>query len=51
MNSPHPVLIVDDNDALRASLAEQVAFDGEFTATGAASPLTLIPRSRSDAPP
>ncbi len=37
MNSPHPILIVDDNDALRTSLAEQVAFDGEFTATGAAS--------------
>jgi len=37
MNSPHPILIVDDNDALRTSLAEQVAFDGEFAATGAAS--------------
>ena len=37
MNTPHPVLIVDDNDALRSSLAEQLAFEGEFVATGAAS--------------
>ena len=37
MTSPHPILIVDDNDALRASLAEQLAFEGEFAATGAAS--------------
>lgn len=37
MNSMHPVLIIDDNEALRASLAEQLAFDGEFMASGAAS--------------
>ena len=37
MTAPHPVLIVDDNERLRASLAEQLAFGGEFTATGAAS--------------
>jgi DNA-binding response OmpR family regulator len=37
MTAPHPVLIVDDNARLRASLTEQLAFGGEFTATGAAS--------------
>jgi len=37
MTPPHPVLIVDGNDRLRTSLAEQLAFGGEFTATGAAS--------------
>jgi DNA-binding response OmpR family regulator len=37
MTPPHPVLIVDGNDRLRISLAEQLAFGGEFTATGAAS--------------
>ena len=31
------MLIVDGNDRLRTSLAEQLAFGGEFTATGAAS--------------
>ena len=42
MTSPHPILIVDDNDALRASLAEQLAFEGEFAATGAASSMWLM---------
>ncbi|MCZ8142127.1 MAG: response regulator transcription factor [Acetobacteraceae bacterium] len=37
MTPPHPVLIVDGNDRLRTSLAEQLAFGSEFTATGAAS--------------
>lgn len=36
MIPPHPVLIVDDNDRLRTSLAEQLAFGGEFNAIGAA---------------
>jgi DNA-binding response OmpR family regulator len=37
MTPPHPVLIVDDNERLRTSLAEQLAFGGEFAALGAAS--------------
>ncbi|MFO0185835.1 MAG: response regulator transcription factor [Alphaproteobacteria bacterium] len=37
MTPPHPVLIVDDNERLRASLIEQLAFGGEFAALGAAS--------------
>ncbi|MCA3280283.1 MAG: response regulator transcription factor [Roseomonas sp.] len=37
MTPPHPVLIVDENDRFRASLAEQLAFGGAFTTTGAAS--------------
>ena len=37
MTHPHPVLIVDDNERLRTSLAEQLAFGGEFTGVGAAS--------------
>jgi len=31
MSDPRPVLIVDDDQALRATLAEQLAVDGEFT--------------------
>jgi DNA-binding response OmpR family regulator len=30
MTAPRPLLIVDDDDALRATLAEQLALDGEF---------------------
>jgi DNA-binding response OmpR family regulator len=37
MKPPHPVLIVDDNERLRTSLAEQLAFGGEFTAPGVAN--------------
>lgn len=37
MTPPHPVLIVDDNERLRTSLSEQLAFGGEFAASGAAS--------------
>jgi DNA-binding response OmpR family regulator len=36
MTPPHPVLIVDDNERLRASLSEQLAFGGEFNALGVA---------------
>jgi DNA-binding response OmpR family regulator len=35
MTGERPILIVDDDAALRAMLAEQLAVDGEFTATGA----------------
>lgn len=31
MSGPRPILIVDDDAALRATLAEQLALDGEFT--------------------
>ena len=31
MHGPRPILIVDDDPALRATLAEQLALDGEFT--------------------
>ena len=37
MSAERPVLIVDDEDALRQTLAELLAVDGEFTATEAAS--------------
>ena len=48
MTAPHPVLIVDDNERLRASLAEQLAFGGEFTATGAASIAAAEAMMRAD---
>ena len=35
MTGERPILIVDDDQALRATLAEQLAVDGEFTASGA----------------
>ena len=31
MSGPRPILIVDDDPALRATLAEQLSLDGEFT--------------------
>jgi DNA-binding response OmpR family regulator len=34
MTGERPILIVDDDQALRAMLAEQLAVDGEFTASG-----------------
>jgi len=37
MSAERPVLIVDDDDALRETLVEQLAFDGEFVAAEAAS--------------
>jgi DNA-binding response OmpR family regulator len=37
MSAERPVLIVDDDDALRETLIDQLAVDGEFVATGAAS--------------
>jgi DNA-binding response OmpR family regulator len=35
MAGPRPVLVVDDDEALRQTLAEQLAHDGEFAATEA----------------
>ena len=37
MPTARPVLLVDDDHALRAVLLEQLAFDGEFAPSGAAS--------------
>ena len=37
MTGERPILIIDDDRALRATLVEQLAVDGEFTATEAAS--------------
>lgn len=37
MTGERPILIVDDDDALRATLAEQLTVDGEFLAIEAAS--------------
>ena len=34
MTGERPILIVDDDQALRSMLAEQLAVDGEFTASG-----------------
>jgi len=37
MPTPRPILIVDDDAALRSTLAEQIAEDGDFTADEAGS--------------
>jgi DNA-binding response OmpR family regulator len=37
MSDPRPILIVDDDPALRATLSEQLAVDGEFTPREAGS--------------
>ncbi|WP_135465612.1 response regulator transcription factor, partial [Crenalkalicoccus roseus] len=37
MSGPRPVLIVDDDAALRATLSEQLALDGEFAPAEAAT--------------
>src|ERR1700723_4492071 len=37
MSAERPVLIVDDDDALRETLVDQLAVDGEFVGTEAAS--------------
>src|ERR1700681_3770812 len=37
MSAERPILIVDDDEALRSTLADQLAVDGEFTAVVAAS--------------
>ena len=37
MAAGHPILIVDDDDALRETLAEQLQVDGEFVVTEAAT--------------
>src|SRR5580704_15627943 len=48
MASERPVLIVDDDPALRATLAEQLMVDSEFTAAEAGC-LLAAPEARFDA--
>ena len=54
MSDPRPILIVDDDPSLRATLAEQLAVDGEFTPREAstmaeAGQILLADGSRFDA--
>jgi DNA-binding response OmpR family regulator len=54
MAGPRPLLIVDDDDALRATLAEQLSLDGEFAPSEAATAseaerLLTAPAARYDA--
>ncbi len=44
MAGPRPILIVDDDEALRQTLAEQLAHDGEFIASEAATAAEAIAR-------
>ena len=37
MSAERPILIVDDDEALRETLADQLAVDGEFTAVAAST--------------
>ena len=37
MSAERPILIVDDDEVLRETLADQLAHDGEFTAVSAAT--------------
>ncbi|MCQ4160499.1 response regulator transcription factor [Roseomonas sp. GC11] len=54
MTGPRPILIVDDDDALRVTLSEQLALDGEFApleaaTVGEATSQLLSADSRCDA--
>jgi DNA-binding response OmpR family regulator len=54
MAGPRPLLIVDDDAALRATLAEQLSLDGEFApeeaeTASAAEQMLTVPNSRYDA--
>ena len=54
MSGERPILLVDDDDSLRAMLVEQLAVDGEFSATEATSiasaeALMQVPDARYDA--
>ncbi|NKC32633.1 response regulator transcription factor [Falsiroseomonas selenitidurans] len=44
MSGPRPILVVDDDEALRQTLAEQLAHDGEFAATEAGSMADALAR-------
>jgi DNA-binding response OmpR family regulator len=54
MPPPHPILVVDDDNALRSALIEQLVFDGEFLPAEAGSlaqaqALLAVPDARFDA--
>ncbi|HQT62915.1 MAG: DNA-binding response regulator [Acidocella sp. 20-57-95] len=54
MSSPHPILVVDDDMALRSALVEQLVHDGEFAPTEAgnlaeAQAKLAAPNARYDA--
>ncbi|WP_439599268.1 response regulator transcription factor [Falsiroseomonas sp.] len=44
MAGPRPILVVDDDEALRQTLAEQLAHDGEFAATEAGTAADALAR-------
>ncbi|MGK7869612.1 response regulator transcription factor [Falsiroseomonas sp. E2-1-a20] len=44
MAGPRPILVVDDDEALRQTLAEQLAHDGEFVATEAGTAADALAR-------
>ena len=44
MAGPRPILVVDDDDALRQTLTEQLAHDGEFAATEAGTAADALAR-------
>ncbi|SFK52957.1 response regulator transcription factor [Falsiroseomonas stagni] len=44
MAGPRPILVVDDDEALRQTLAEQLAHDGEFVASEAATAAEALAR-------
>jgi DNA-binding response OmpR family regulator len=44
MAGPRPILVVDDDEALRQTLAEQLAHDGEFIATEAGTAADALAR-------
>ena len=48
MAGPRPILVVDDDEALRQTLAEQLAHDGEFAATEAATAAEATARLAAD---
>jgi DNA-binding response OmpR family regulator len=48
MAGPRPILVVDDDEALRQTLAEQLAHDGEFVATEAATAAEATARLAAD---
>ncbi|MBX9595670.1 MAG: response regulator transcription factor [Roseomonas sp.] len=48
MAGPRPILVVDDDEALRQTLAEQLAHDGEFVASEAATAAEAAARLAAD---
>ena len=44
MAGPRPILVVDDDDALRETLSEQLAHDGEFAPVQAATAAEALAR-------